>query len=56
MRRWFLSYHSPGQPLAPRVKDAIERKDTRSHVFFAPEQELEYAGPRLARTIPPGDS
>jgi hypothetical protein len=26
MSRWFLSYHSPGQPLTERVKAAIERK------------------------------
>ena len=27
MRRWFLSYHSPEQALAERLKAAIERKD-----------------------------
>jgi len=27
MRRWFLSYHSPDQALAERLKAAIERKD-----------------------------
>ena len=36
MRRWFLSYHSPDQALAERLKAAIERKDTASRVFFAP--------------------
>src|SRR6266571_8500955 len=36
MRRWFLSYHSPDQALAERLKGALERKDTSSHVFFAP--------------------
>jgi formylglycine-generating enzyme required for sulfatase activity len=36
MRRWFLSYHSPDQPLAERLKAAIERKDSASRVFFAP--------------------
>ena len=36
MPRWFLSYHSPDQPLAERVKAAIERKDSASRVFFAP--------------------
>jgi hypothetical protein len=36
MRRWFLSYHSPDQALAERVKAALERKDTGAHVFFAP--------------------
>jgi hypothetical protein len=36
MRRWFLSYHSPDQPLAERLKAAIERKDPASRVFFAP--------------------
>lgn len=34
--RWFLSYHTPDEPLAARVKAAIERKDSASHVFFAP--------------------
>jgi TIR domain/Sulfatase-modifying factor enzyme 1 len=36
MRRWFLSYHSPDQALAERLKAALERKDTDVHVFFAP--------------------
>ncbi len=36
MPRWFLSYHSPDQPLAERLKGAIERKDAASSVFFAP--------------------
>jgi formylglycine-generating enzyme required for sulfatase activity len=36
MPRWFLSYHSPDQTLAERVKAAIERKDPASRVFFAP--------------------
>ena len=36
MQRWFLSYHSPDQALAERLKAAIERKDATSHVFFAP--------------------
>jgi formylglycine-generating enzyme required for sulfatase activity len=36
MRRWFLSYHSPDQALAERLKAAIERKDSASSVFFAP--------------------
>jgi TIR domain len=36
MQRWFLSYHSPDQALAERLKVAIERKDTASRVFFAP--------------------
>ena len=36
MRRWFLSYHSPDQALAERLKAAIERKDAASRVFFAP--------------------
>jgi TIR domain len=34
--RWFLSYHSPDQALAERLKAAIERKDSTSRVFFAP--------------------
>ena len=36
MRRWFLSYHSPDQALAERLKAALERKDTEALVFFAP--------------------
>jgi formylglycine-generating enzyme required for sulfatase activity len=36
MRRWFLSYHTPDEALAERLKAAIERKDPSSHVFFAP--------------------
>jgi hypothetical protein len=36
MQRWFLSYHSPDQALAQRLKAAIERKDPSSRVFFAP--------------------
>lgn len=34
--RWFLSYHSPDQKLAERLKAAIERNDSKSRVFFAP--------------------
>ena len=36
MPRWFLSYHSPDEKLAERLKAAIERKDPASSVFFAP--------------------
>jgi formylglycine-generating enzyme required for sulfatase activity len=36
MRRWFISYHSPDQALAERLKAAIEHKDSASRVFFAP--------------------
>jgi hypothetical protein len=36
MRRWFLSYHSPDQALAERLKAAIEHKDAGTRVFFAP--------------------
>jgi formylglycine-generating enzyme required for sulfatase activity len=34
--RWFLSYHSPDQTLAERLKAGIERSDSSSQVFFAP--------------------
>jgi len=34
--RWFLSYHSPDFALAERLKTAIEGKDPKSYVFFAP--------------------
>ena len=36
MQRWFLSYHSPDQALAERLKVALERKVTDAQVFFAP--------------------
>ena len=36
MRRWFLSYHSPDQALAERLKAALERKDNEARIFFAP--------------------
>ena len=36
MRRWFLSYHSPDEDLAERLKAAVERKDPTARVFFAP--------------------
>ena len=36
MRRWFLSYHSPDQALAERLKAALERKDSDARIFFAP--------------------
>jgi formylglycine-generating enzyme required for sulfatase activity len=35
-RRWFLSYHTPDEALAERLKLAIESKDADSRVFFAP--------------------
>src|SRR5262249_12718181 len=37
MRRWFLSYHSPDQALAERLKVAIELRDEGARVFFAPD-------------------
>jgi formylglycine-generating enzyme required for sulfatase activity len=36
MRRWFLSFHSPDQLLAERLKVALERKDPDAQVYFAP--------------------
>ena len=36
MRRWFLSYHSPDQALAERLKAVIQQKDKGARVFFAP--------------------
>jgi hypothetical protein len=36
-QRWFLSYHSPDQVLATRLKEAIERKG--GSVFFAPTRK-----------------
>ena len=35
MRRWFLSYHSPDQPLSGS-RHALERRDSDARVFFAP--------------------
>ena len=57
MPRWFLSYHSPDQPLAERLKGAIERKDPASSVFFAPSS-LRAGGAwtaQLAREIAAAD-
>jgi hypothetical protein len=34
MRRWFLSYNSSDRALAEGLKDAIQRKDLGSQVFF----------------------
>jgi hypothetical protein len=53
MRRWFLSYHSPDEALAERLKAAIERKDEGAKVFFAPA-DLRAGGrwaPALAEAI-----
>ena len=36
MQRWFLSYHSPDQALAERLKVTVERKNADARVFFAP--------------------
>jgi formylglycine-generating enzyme required for sulfatase activity len=36
MRRWFLSYHSPDQALAERLKAGLEQRDPEARVFFAP--------------------
>src|SRR5271166_4197469 len=36
MPRWFLSYHSPDEKLAARLKSAIALKDPALDVFFAP--------------------
>jgi formylglycine-generating enzyme required for sulfatase activity len=53
MRRWFLSYHSPDEAMAERLKAAIERKDEGAIVFFAPTN-LRAGGrwaPALAESI-----
>jgi formylglycine-generating enzyme required for sulfatase activity len=58
MRRWFLSYHSPDEALAERLKAAIERKDEASRVFFAPTH-LRAGGSwsaQLAREIEEADA
>jgi formylglycine-generating enzyme required for sulfatase activity len=52
MRCWFLSYHSPDQALAERLKVAIERKDTGARVFFAPSSQR--AGGFWSRIIAEG--
>ena len=36
MPRWFLSYHSPDEKLAARLKSAVEGKNPTLEVFFAP--------------------
>jgi formylglycine-generating enzyme required for sulfatase activity len=51
--QWFLSYHSPDQALARRLKDSIERKTSGARVFFGPT-ELRAGGfwsPQLAQGI-----
>lgn len=53
MPRWFLSYHSPDELLASRLKLAITARDPSSTVFFAP-QSLRAGGlwsPQLAQEI-----
>jgi hypothetical protein len=53
MRRWFLSYHSPDEAKAERLKAAIERKNEGAIVFFAPTN-LRVGGrwaPALAESI-----
>src|SRR4051794_25294099 len=58
MRRWFLSYHSPDQVLAERLKSAIERQDAGSRVFFAPTglRAGGYWQPALAKEIDDADA
>jgi formylglycine-generating enzyme required for sulfatase activity len=53
MRRWFLSYNSQDVDLARRLKTAIERKDARADVFFAPQnlRPGTYWMPTLANEI-----
>src|SRR5262249_50403617 len=57
MRRWFLSYHSPDEALAFRLKAAIERKGGCANVLFAPTS-LRVGGrwaPALAQSIAEAD-
>ena len=58
MRRWFLSYHSPDQALAERVKAAIERRIPASRVFFAPANygPAVSGPPQLAQEIAEADA
>src|SRR4029079_13390279 len=58
MRRWFLSYHSPDQVLAERLKAAIEYKDSGASVFFAPTNLRAggYWQPALAKAIDEADA
>ena len=44
MRRWFLSYHSPDQALAERLKAAIERKDADARAYFSRRRSLRAGG------------
>src|SRR5262249_16644086 len=56
--RWFLSYHSPDEALAERLKAMIERKDARSSVFFAATsiRAGRYWQPTLANAIDEADA
>jgi len=58
MRRWFLSYHSPDEVLAERLRAAIERQDAGSRVFFAPVNLRAggYWQPALAKAIEEADA
>lgn len=51
--QWFLSYHSPDQALARRVKEAIERKAAGARVFFSPTELRagSFWSPQLAQGI-----
>src|SRR5580700_6840019 len=51
--QWFLSYHSPEEPLARRLKDAIERKAPATHIFFGPTELRagSFWSPQLAQAI-----
>src|SRR6516165_1135279 len=53
MWHWFLSYHSPDEALAERLKAAIECKDDGAIVFFAPAKLRAGArwAPALAEAI-----
>jgi WD40 repeat protein len=51
--RWFLSYHSPDHELAEKLRSALERREQRAKVFFAP-RDMEKGGvwpPQLAAEI-----
>jgi formylglycine-generating enzyme required for sulfatase activity len=39
MRRWFLSYNSQDSGLMQSLEEALQRKDPKAHVYFAPKSE-----------------
>ena len=53
MRRWFLSFNSQDVGLATEFKTALSLRDSRAHIFFAPQglRAGRYWQPTLAEEI-----